>query len=101
MSILEIKVRNEKGEKVVYENSYLPVSKYREYLEMAARHEDKEHPLSEAVKLDEQLSFIASLFEGLTVDAMYSGLEMAELNDIIGRVFVKLIGGEGDPKENG
>ena len=70
MSILEIKVRNEKGEKVVYENSYLPVSKYREYLEMAARHEDKELMLSEAVKLDEQLSFIASLFEGLTVDVM-------------------------------
>lgn len=99
MSILEIKVRNENGQKVAYENSYLPVSKYREYLEMSARHEDKELALPEAIKLDEQLSFIASLFEGLTVDDMYSGLEMAELNDIIGKVFVKLIGGEGDPKE--
>lgn len=99
MSILEIKVRNENGQKVAYENSYLPVSKYREYLEMSARHEDKELALPEAIKLDEQLSFIASLFESLTVDDMYSGLEMAELNDIIGKVFVKLIGGEGDPKE--
>ncbi|HFI0634097.1 TPA: hypothetical protein ACGO2G_000560 [Streptococcus suis] len=98
MSILEIKVRNEKGEKVVYENSYLPVSKYREYLEMLARHEDKELALAEAVKLDEQLSFIASIFDGLTVDDMYQGLEMAELNEIIGKVFVKLIGGEDSPK---
>ncbi|HFI0238318.1 TPA: hypothetical protein ACGPBH_001087 [Streptococcus suis] len=98
MSILEIKVRNEKGEKVVYENSYLPVSKYREYLEMSARHEDKELALAEAVKLDEQLSFIASIFDGLTVEAMYQGLEMAELNEIIGKVFVKLIGGEDAPK---
>ena len=99
MSVLEIKVRNEQGQKVAYENRYLPVAKYREYLEMAARHEDKDLGLSEAVKLDEQLTFIAGLFDGLTADAMYAGLEMGELNDIISQVFVKLIGGEPDPKE--
>lgn len=100
MSVLEIKVRNKQGQKVAYENTYLPVAKYREYLEMVARHEDKETELSEATKLDEQLAFIASLFDGLTVDDMYSGLEMSELNDILGKVFVKLIGGENDPKES-
>ncbi|CQR24577.1 hypothetical protein BN1356_00921 [Streptococcus varani] len=98
MSILEIKVRNEQGQKVAYENSYLPVLKYREYLEMAARHEDSDLGITEAEKLDEQLTFIASLFDGLTVDAMYSGIEMAELNDIISKVFIKLIGGDNDPK---
>lgn len=99
MSTLEIKVRNSSGEKVVYENTFLPVSKYREYLEMSARHEDKALELSEAEKLDEQLNFIASLFPGLTTQSMYEGLEMSELNDIISKVFVKLIGGNDDPKE--
>lgn len=96
MSTIEIKVRNEKGEKVVYENHYMPVSKYREYLEMQAKIDDDEVP--EYEKLDLQLQFIASLFDGLTVETMYEGLEMSELNDIISDVFVKLIGGDSDPK---
>lgn len=96
MSTIEIKVRNEKGEKVVYENNYMPVSKYREYLEMQAKLDNAEIP--EYEKLDVQLQFIASLFEGLTVEAMYEGLEMSELNEIIADVFVKLVGGDSDPK---
>ncbi|HFR3976728.1 TPA: hypothetical protein ACHVI3_000838 [Streptococcus suis] len=98
MSTLEIKVRNKDGQKVAYECGFVPVSKYREYLEMASRHENKEKPLAEFEKLDEQLIFIASLFPGLSSDEMYQGLEMAELNDIISKVFIKLIGGEADPK---
>ncbi|MDY4510974.1 phage tail assembly chaperone G [Streptococcus hyovaginalis] len=96
MSTIEIKVRNEKGEKVVYENHYMPVSKYREYLEMQTKLENADIP--EFEKLDIQLQFIASLFDGLTVEAMYDGLEMSELNEIISDVFVKLVGGESDPK---
>lgn len=96
MSTIEIKVRNEKGEKVVYENHYMPVSKYREYLEMQTKLENVDIP--EFEKLDIQLQFIASLFDGLTVEAMYDGLEMSELNEIISDVFVKLVGGESDPK---
>lgn len=98
MATLEIKVRNQKGEKVVFENDFIPVAKYREYLEMVARHEDEGLALSEAVKLDEQLVFIASLFPGLDSELMYQGLEMAELNEIIGKIFVRLIGAEDDPK---
>lgn len=97
MSLLEIKVRNEKGEKIVYENDYLPVRKYREFLELQV--ELDEAGLSEAEKLDRQLNFIASLFPGLTAEKMYDGLEMSELNKIISDVFVKLVGGETDPKE--
>lgn len=96
MSTIEVKVRNEKGEKVVYENHYMPVSKYREYLEMQTKLENADIP--EFEKLDIQLQFIASLFDGLTVEAMYDGLEMSELNEIISDVFVKLVGGESDPK---
>lgn len=96
MSTIEIKVRNEKGEKVVYENHYMPVSKYREYLEMQTKLENNDIP--EFEKLDIQLQFIASLFDGLSVEAMYDGLEMSELNEIISDVFVKLVGGESDPK---
>ncbi|AXQ79424.1 hypothetical protein DDV21_010215 [Streptococcus chenjunshii] len=96
MATIEIKVRNEKGQKVAYENDYMPVSKYREYLEMEADIANK--GWSEAEKLDVQLKFIASLFEGLTVEDMYNGLEMSELNKIIGTVFVKLVGGDPDPK---
>lgn len=96
MSTIEIKVRNEKGEKVVYENHYMPVSKYREYLEMQTKLENADIP--EFEKLDIQLQFIASLFDGLTVESMYDGLEMSELNEIISDVFVKLVGGESDPK---
>lgn len=98
MATLEIKVRNQKGEKVVFENDFIPVAKYREYLEMVARHEDEGLALSEAVKLDDQLVFIASLFPGLDSELMYQGLEMAELNEIIGKIFVRLIGAEDDPK---
>lgn len=97
MSVLEIKVRNKDGEKVVYENQFMPVRKYRDYLELQVRLTDSD--LSEADKLEEQLTFITSLFPGLTVEAMYDGLEMSELNDIIARVFTKLIGGDADPKE--
>lgn len=100
MSTLEIKVRNKEGQRVAYECDFLPVYKYREYLEMSARHEDKENPMPEAEKLDEQLTFIASIFPGLSSDEMYQGLEMSELNDIIGKVFVRLIGGDPDPKES-
>ena len=100
MSTLEIRVRNTEGKKEVYECDYVPVSKYREYLEMAARHEDKDLNLSEAEKLDEQLTFIASLFKDLSSDQLYDGLEMSELNEIIGKVFVRLIGGDSDPKES-
>lgn len=98
MSTLEIKVRNEKGQKVAYENTYMPVSKYRDYLELQAKL--SEESMSEAEKLDEQLKFISNLFDGLTVEEMYAGLEMSELNQIISDVFVKLVGGENDPKPN-
>lgn len=97
MSKLEIKVRNEQGQKVAYENNFLPVRKYREFLELQVELDDKE--LSEAGKLDKQLEFIASLFPDLTVEAMYDGLETAELNEIISEVFVKLVGGDTDPKQ--
>lgn len=96
MSKLEIKVRNEQGQKVAYENDFLPVRKYREYLELQAEIDTQE--VSEAEKLDKQLEFIAGLFPDLTVDAMYAGLEMSELNQIISDVFVKLVGGDTDPK---
>ncbi|MCQ9211818.1 MULTISPECIES: phage tail assembly chaperone G [unclassified Streptococcus] len=96
MSKLEIKVRNEQGQKVAYENTYLPVRKYREYLELQVELDAQD--LSEAEKLDKQLNFIAELFPDLTVEAMYDGLEMSELNEIISDVFVKLVGGDTDPK---
>lgn len=101
MSTIEIKVRNDKGEKVVYECDFVPVAKYRDYLAMSARHEDQELGLSEADKLDEQLIFIASLFPGLDSETMYRGLEMSELNEIIGKIFARLIGAVDDPKGNG
>lgn len=97
MSTIEIKVRNKNGEKVVYENHYMPVSKYRDYLKMQAKLDSSDIP--EYEKLDIQLQFIASLFDGLTVESMYEGLEMGELNNIISDVFVKLIGGSDDPKD--
>ncbi|RLV18999.1 MULTISPECIES: phage tail assembly chaperone G [Streptococcus] len=97
MAKLEVKVRNEKREKVVYENDFLPARKYREYLAMQADIEEKQ--LSETEALDIQLNFISSLFEGLTIDKMYDGMNMKEINNLIADVFVELIGGEAEKKE--
>lgn len=101
MSTIEIKVRNDKGEKVVYENDYIPLSKYREYLVMSARHENTELGLSETEKFDEQVTFIASLFPGLDSEMIYNGLEMSDFNDVVAKVFTRLIGAsDDDPKDN-
>lgn len=98
MSTLKIHVRNENGEKVQYENNFVPVSKYLEYLDMQAELEDETKGLTEHQKMVKQIEFIASLFQGLTLEKMVNGLEMSELNNIVGEVFVKLVGGEPDPK---
>ncbi|MFT0884254.1 hypothetical protein V3G77_00260 [Streptococcus agalactiae] len=59
-----------------------------------AKGDDPEH-----VKLDKQLTFMASLFEGLTVDMLYDKYNMYELNNALANLYVKLIGGEPeDPK---
>lgn len=97
MAKLEVRVRNEKGEKVVFENDFLPVRKYREYLEMQEKIETDS--LNESDSLELQLNFISSLFEGLTVDKMYDGMTMRELNDLISNVFIELIGGDTEKKE--
>lgn len=97
MAKLEVRVRNENGEKVVFENDFLPVRKYREYLEMQEKIETD--GLNESDSLELQLNFISSLFEGLTVDKMYDGMTMKELNDLISNVFIELIGGDTEKKE--
>lgn len=97
MAKLEVRVRNEKGEKVVFENDFLPVRKYREYLEMQEKIEAD--GLNESDSLEMQLNFISSLFDGLTVDKMYDGMTMRELNDLISNVFIELIGGDTEKKE--
>ncbi|KKF47133.1 baseplate protein [Streptococcus phage Javan629] len=98
MALIEVKVRNDRGEKVVYSNGFLPVRKYREYLELQAKKE--EGNLNESQALELELEFIASLFEGLTIDKMYDGLTMAELNELIVKVFTELVGGDvDDPKD--
>lgn len=97
MAKLEVRVRNENGEKVVFENDFLPVRKYREYLEMQEKIETDS--LNESDSLELQLNFISSLFEGLTVDKMYDGMTMRELNDLISNVFIELIGGDTEKKE--
>lgn len=99
MSTIEIKVRNKKGELVVKSTSFIPLAKYREYLKMTARHEDQELALTEIQKFDEQVIFIASLFDDLTSEDIQNGLEMSEFNDVIAKVFARLIGvSDDDPK---
>ncbi|HER2997510.1 TPA: hypothetical protein VJ367_001067 [Streptococcus pyogenes] len=99
MAILEIKIKNETGEKVVKECKNLTVRDYRDYLVLQQELSDSNAP--EYEKLDKQLEFIVGLFDGLTVDMMYDKLNMYELNNILADVYVKLIGGDpDDPKEN-
>lgn len=99
MAILEIKIKNETGEKVVKECKNLTVRDYRDYLVLQQELSDSNAP--EYEKLDKQLEFIVGLFDGLTVDMMYDKLNMYELNKILADVYVKLIGGDpDDPKEN-
>ncbi|EOI9074973.1 TPA: hypothetical protein VIU19_001773 [Streptococcus pyogenes] len=99
MAILEIKITNDAGEKVVKECKPLTVRDYRDYLVLQQELSDSDAP--EYAKLDSQLEFIVGLFEGLTVDMMYDKLNMYELNSILADVYVKLIGGDpDDPKDN-
>ncbi|HEQ4751852.1 TPA: hypothetical protein VG240_001078 [Streptococcus pyogenes] len=99
MAILEIKITNDAGEKVVKECKPLTVRDYRDYLVLQQELSDSDAP--EYAKLDSQLEFIVGLFEELTVDMMYDKLNMYELNSILADVYVKLIGGDpDDPKDN-
>ncbi|MFU1594204.1 hypothetical protein MP619_04955 [Streptococcus dysgalactiae] len=99
MAILEIKITNDAGEKVVKECKNLTVRDYRDYLVLQQELSDSNAP--EYEKLDKQLEFIVGLFDGLTVDMMYDKLNMYELNNILADVYVKLIGGDpDDPKGN-
>lgn len=99
MAILEIKITNDAGEKVVKECKNLTVRDYRDYLVLQQELSDSNAP--EYEKLDKQLEFIVGLFDGLAVDMMYDKLNMYELNNILADVYVKLIGGDpDDPKGN-
>lgn len=98
MDLLEIKVRNDRGERVAYTCDYLPMSKYRDYLQMQVELEAKSD-VTEQERLEAQTGFIAGLFPGLTAEALYEGVEMSEFNDITSRVFVRLVGASPDPKD--
>ncbi|HEL0000855.1 hypothetical protein KUG02_05605 [Streptococcus equi subsp. zooepidemicus] len=99
MAILEIKITNDSGEKVVKECKNLTVRDYRDYLVLQQELSDSDAP--EYEKLDKQLEFVVGLFDGLTVDMLYDKLNMYELNSILADVYVKLIGGDpDDPKDN-
>lgn len=98
MSKLVIKAKNEAGKTEIYENDFLPVRKYRDYLELQKQLLDEN--TSETEGLDLQLNFIASLFEGLTVEQMLDGMTMKQLNEAISNILVVIMGGDIDPKQS-
>lgn len=97
MAKLSFTVENENGEKVLFEKEKLVARYYRNWLILDA--ELAEGDFDEREKLDKQLEFICSMFPKLTVDKMYDGMDMREINNLIADVFVEMIGSDTQKKD--
>lgn len=92
--MLELKYLNKQGERVVKTCDRVPVRKYRDYLELQVALADE--TLTEMDRLDKQLAFMASLFDGVTADDLLDGLTTKEMADLSAEIFIVLVGVDPD-----
>lgn len=97
MAVKEIKVEvmNDKGELVVFKNNFIPARKVREALQINVMAEDGEH--SELDIEGEMLTFVVSLFKGLTEDMVLDGVASWDYMPFLQNTIGDVLGA--DPKQ--
>ncbi|AEB62460.1 MULTISPECIES: phage tail assembly chaperone G [Bacillus] len=93
--MLRIELLNQKGEKVVYEQGFISSRKVREALALQDEM-DKNENLSEAVRLDKMVTFVADVFsdEKVTMDSIYDGIDARKLMRTIEGIMDIVMGNE-------
>lgn len=95
MAKVTFTLKNEKGEDVLKSSKEITTKDYRDYLVL---NEGLSKDVSEVEKLDQQLGFIASLFEDVTVEQLLEYTDFSKIIDIFTDIYAHLVG-DVDPKE--
>lgn len=95
MAKVKFLIKNEKGQDVQKTSKEITTKDYRDYLIL---NETLSSDVSDVEKLDKQLEFIASLFEGLEVEELLKFTDMADIFAVFADIYAHLVG-DVDPKE--
>ena len=95
MAKIKFTMKNEKGEDVLYSSKEITTRDYRDYLVL---NDSLMSEKSEVEKLDQQLNFIASLFENVTVEQLLEHTDFAKIIEVFMDIYAHLVG-DVDPKE--
>lgn len=87
-------MKNKDGEDVVRSSKEITTRDYRDYLVL---NDSLTSDKTEVEKLDQQLGFIASLFEDVTVDQLLDHTDFAKIIDVFTEIYAHLVG-DVDPK---
>ena len=91
MAKVQFTIKNDKGEDVLKKSKEITT---RDYLVM---NDSLTSDLSEVEKLDQQLEFIASLFDDVTVEQLLEYTDFAKIISIFTEIYAHLVG-DVDPK---
>nr|DAK71647.1 MAG TPA: hypothetical protein [Caudoviricetes sp.] len=94
MAKITFTMKNEKGEDVLYSSKEITTRDYRDYLVL---NDSLTSEKSEVEKLDQQLNFIASLFENVTVEQLLEYTDFAKIIEVFMDIYAHLVG-DVDPK---
>ena len=94
MAKITFTMKNEKGEDVLYSSKEITTRDYRDYLVL---NDSLTSEKSEVEKLDQQLNFIASLFENVTVEQLLEHTYFAKIIEVFMDIYAHLVG-DVDPK---
>lgn len=91
--MIRIELRNEKGKKEATEKDFVSGRKVREVLEMLDDFASGE-VTSEVEALDRKVTFVAGLFDDLTTDDIYDGIDSSELLKTLDNIIDQVLGRE-------
>lgn len=94
MSKITFTMKNEAGEDVLYSSKEITTRDYRDYLVL---NDSLTSDKTEVEKLDQQLGFIASLFENVTVEQLLEHTDFAKIIEVFMEIYAHLVG-DVDPK---
>lgn len=94
MAKITFTMKNEKGEDVLYSSKEITTRDYRDYLVL---NDSLTSEKLEVEKLDQQLNFIASLFENVTVEQLLENTDFAKIIEVFMDIYSHLVG-DVDPK---
>lgn len=94
MSKITFTMKNEAGEDVLYSSKEITTRDYRDYLVL---NDSLTSDKTEVEKLDQQLGFIASLFENVTVEQLLEHTDFAKIIEVFAEIYAHLVG-DVDPK---